>query len=100
MKQELVNNPPLARLQRFFGAIGGMAPHKQVALMATLNHRHVIRRHVAGKRLAGRGIEIGAQFLPTIAPDHPHARVEYLDRLSSEELSRRYGMPLASIPCR
>jgi SAM-dependent methyltransferase len=97
MKQELVNNPPLARLQRFFGAIGGMAPHKQVALMATLNHRHIIRRHVAGKRLAGRGIEIGAQFLPTIAPDHPHARVEYLDRLSSEELSRRYGMPLESL---
>ncbi|HVF56478.1 MAG TPA: methyltransferase domain-containing protein [Pyrinomonadaceae bacterium] len=53
------------------------------------------RSFIAGKYLAGDGIEIGALHLPLQVPRR--ARVKYVDRMTTPELRRQYP-ELASLP--
>lgn len=57
----------------------------------SLSHRLPIRNWYAGQYLKGRGIEIGAQQVPTQVSRS--CTVEYVDVLSNEQLVARYHLP-------
>lgn len=58
-------------------------------LIVTDERRHAgVRRRLAAQYLAGRGLEIGALFLPLHVP--PGASVRYVDRFCVPELRKHY----------
>lgn len=53
--------------------------------------RHQIRDVLGRRLLAGDGIEIGAQYMPTTV-DPARARVDYVDAVSNADLAARYDL--------
>ncbi|RWE34811.1 methyltransferase domain-containing protein [Mesorhizobium sp.] len=67
----------------------------RVTLNLSLQCRLRLRNTYARRYLRGRGMEIGAQYVPTQVGDR--ASVEYVDVLSNEQLVTRYKLPAAGL---
>jgi SAM-dependent methyltransferase len=63
---------------------------------ASVRCRTRIRDRIASRSLQGVGLEIGAQNVPTKVNSHA-ARTEYIDRLTREQTSVQFGIPLEKL---
>lgn len=63
----------------------------RITLYLSLKNRLSIRNRFAQKLLSGRGIELGAQQVPTKTGGN--CKVEYVDVLPNDMLVERYGLP-------
>lgn len=63
----------------------------RLVLYFSLRNRLNIRNRFAKRHLVGRGIEIGAQQIPT--ETQRNCQVEYVDVISNETLTDRYHLP-------
>jgi SAM-dependent methyltransferase len=70
----------------------GMSLSDKLTLALTLRFRLELRNAMAEQTLAGVGLEIGAQQVPTTV-DYRKARVEYVDRLTADETANRFAIP-------
>ena len=74
----------------FLGSVMARGKLGQIAFYRSLQHRLRIRNRFA-TALSGRGIELGAQQVPTELP--AQCTVEYVDVISNEQLVSRYSLP-------
>lgn len=80
-------------VSRFHQHMLGSSKSAQIALYTSLKCRLSLRDRFASKHLHGRGIELGAQMIPT----KTRATVEYVDVLSNEALESRYNLPVSHL---
>jgi SAM-dependent methyltransferase len=80
-----------AGVARFLKDVLTRSKYSQSIFHRSLKHRLRIRNRYAEKYLNGRGIEIGAQQVPTGVSSS--CRVEYVDVISNEQLVSRYKLP-------
>jgi SAM-dependent methyltransferase len=92
---DLAGLAALARLQRFVTYLTMLQPWHAGMVLATTGRLEAIRRHFAGRYLRGHGIEIGAQTRPTRPPNA--SRIDYIDLISADETSQRYGLDAAAL---
>ncbi len=93
---DLKGRGALGRLQRFVYYVTHLPPFHGSVLLQSTAHLLSIRRFFARRYLAGHGIEIGAQNLPTPL-DENKASVTYVDRLEAEATANYFKMPLDSL---
>ncbi len=80
-----------AWVSRFIQDVLARSKLSQIILHRSIKNRLRTRNWYARKYLKGRGIEIGAQQVPTEVSNH--CKVEYVDVISNEQLVTRYGLP-------
>lgn len=78
-------------VRRFLDQVEARSWLSRVILCSALKNRLEIRNWFAQKYLFGRGIELGAQQVPTMV--RQGCRVEYVDVVSNETLVARHDLP-------